>query len=206
MTVQARHGASGGRAGGSAARLWAQLGTNRRAAAGLIVIMVLLAIYGLFVMSDHISATRGDYRQQIAQTRRSLAISANKQWPARARESARLRDALERQMWRFESEGVALANLQDWITAAAREAGLTKTQVRIDVARPKDLGTGVVQFSATIAASQTGEALQKFLAKIERDPHVFAVQELHVQIRPAVLTMNLVTYAIIRGPSGAAAK
>lgn len=206
MSAQASTGAGVGRFTGPAGRLWEQLGTNRRAAGGLIVIVALLALYGVFVLDDLNNAKRRAYREQIAQTQRSLAISKDKNWPSRAEESAVVRTALEKRMWQFESEGVALANLQDWMTAAGRDAGLGKLLVKIDVARPKDLGANMVQFSATITASQTEESLRKFLEKIERDPHLFIVQTMHVQRRPNLLEMTLLTYANIIGPSGAAAK
>ncbi len=206
MSVPATTGAGAGRLTGPAARLWEQLGTNRRAAGGVIVIAALLAFYGVFVLDDIIDAQRAAYRQQISETRRSLAISADKDWPARAKTSTNFRNALEKEMWQFDTEGVALANLQDWINAAGRDAGLGKLQAKIDVARPKGLGANIFQFTATITASQTEEPLQKFLAKIERDPHLFVVRSMHVQVRPYLLEMTLVTYAKISGSQGAAAK
>lgn len=206
MRAQAGTGAGGGRLNGAVARLWEQLGANRRAAGGLIVIAVLLAFYGMFTADDLIDAQRRAYRQEVDQTQRSLAISADRQWPSRAKSSTDIRDALEKRMWQFDSDGVALANLQDWITGAGRDAGLTKVQVKIDVERPKELGANTVRFSATITATQTEASLRKFLAKIEREPHLFVIRALHVQQRPYLLQMNLVTYAKIKAPSGGAAK
>ena len=206
MNAQAIIGASFGRFVGPASRLWEQLGTNRRAAGGLIVIAALIALYGVFVLDDANDAQRSAYRQEIAQTQRSLEVGKDKSWLARAKDSASLRGELTKRMWQFGSEGDALANLQDWINAAGREAGLSKLQVKIDRAVAKDLGPDTVQFLASIEALQTPAALQKFLLKIEKDPHFAVVQSLHVQQRPYLLQMTLVTYAKLSDRSEGATK
>jgi hypothetical protein len=206
MSAQDSIGAAVGGLSGLAVRLWTELKTNSRASAGLLIIIAVLALYGLLTLADLIEANRGAYRQQVVQTQRALSISQDKDWPTRAKQSADARDALEKRLWQFESEGVALANIQDFLTAAGRDAGLTKLQVRIDVARVKDLGPETRQFSATISATQTEEALQKFLEKIQRAPNLLVVESMHVQQRPPTLQATLLTYARISDPSGGAAK
>jgi hypothetical protein len=206
MSAQEGIGAAVGGLSGLAVRLWTELKTNSRASAGLLIIIGVLGLYGLLTLADVIEANRSAYRQQVVQTQRALSISQDKDWPARAQQSADVRAALEKRLWQFESEGVALANIQDFLTAAGRDSGLTKFQVRIDVGRVKDLGAETRQFSATISATQTEEALQKFLEKIQRAPSLLVVESMHVQQRPPTLQMTLQTYARISDPSGGAAK
>ena len=206
MSAQDSIGAAVGGLSSLAVRLWTELKTNSRASAGLLIIIAVLALYGLLTLADVIEANRSAYRQQVVQTRRALSISQDKDWPARAKQSADVRAALEKRLWQFESEGVALANIQDFLTAAGRDAGLTKFQVRIDVGRVKDLGPETRQFSATISATQTEEALQKFLEKIQRAPSLLVVESMHAQQRPPTLQMTLQTYARISDASGGAAK
>jgi len=206
MSAQDSIGAAVGGLSGLAVRLWTELKTNSRASAGLLIIIGVLGLYGLLTLADVIEANRSAYRQQVVQTQRALSISQDKDWPARAKQSADVRAALEKRLWQFESEGVALANIQDFLTAAGRDAGLTKFQVRIDVGRVKDLGAETRQFSATISATQTEEALQKFLEKIQRAPSLFVVESMHAQQRPPTLQMTLQTYARISDASGGAAK
>lgn len=207
MSRQIAGGAKRVERGGLARGFWAELKTNRRALAGVLAVALLVLGYGLLQFNDAIDGKRSLYRHEASQLQRTVALGAEKNWPARAKESTATRQALEGRLWKFESEGVALANFQDWVTAAARDAGLGRLQVKIDVAHPKDMPANFRQLTATVVAVPKEESLIAFLDRIQREPHLLVVDALHVQQQPApTLQMTLLTFAILGGAQGLPAK
>jgi hypothetical protein len=192
-------------AAGSASGVWTELKTNRRAAGGLIAILLLALGYGLFGLADANSALQGTYTQEVLRLQRTIVASDEKDWPERAKASAAMRETLEKRLWKAESEGVALANVQDWVTSAGRDAGIDRLQVKLELSKPKGLPADYRRLTATITAQQTEATLAAFLDRIQRDPHMLVVDQLHVQVRPVQsLEMTLVTYAKLTGSNAAA--
>jgi len=184
-----------------------ELANNRRALAGLVAIVTLVAAYGLLLLSDEIAARRDAYRQQAAQLHRASAIGQEQVWETRAKESAAVLDTLENRLWSFENDGIALANMQDWITTTAREAKLDKVQVRIEMSHPKGLRPDILQMTTNLTAVQTEPALRTFLERVATEPHVIVIEQMRVQSRPAsLLQMTIVSYAKVARAPGAASK
>lgn len=191
----------------TALALRSELLNNRRALAGVVAIVSLVAVWGLLQFDDAIAGMRSTYRQQVALMRRAVALGEDHDWAAHAKQSEEARQAVDARLWSFENEGVALANMQDWITTAGRDAKLDKVQVRIEMARPKGLRPDVLQMTATVSAAQTEAALYAFLERIAREPHVLVVDQLRLQTRPvSTMQMTLVSYAKLSEPSGPAPK
>jgi hypothetical protein len=185
----------------------AELKSNRRAAGGLLAIVALVGGYGLMSLGDTVDALRGSYVEESQRWQRITATGDERDWPARAEASRALREALEKRLWLADSDGVARADLQDWVTAAGRNSGLDRLRVTVELTRPKGLAPDLRQVSATIGAIQTDTALLRFLERIERDPHMLVVDRLHVQQLPiASLEMSLIAYARITRPDGSTAR
>jgi type II secretion system (T2SS) protein M len=188
---------------GLSAGLLAELKSNRRAVVGLLAILALVAGYGLLPLGDAIDATRASYIDAHMRLWRIAAAGDEKDWPARAEASRTLREALDKRLWAAESDGVAQANLQDWVTGAGRAVGLEKLRVSVELTRPKGLAPDLRQIVATISAVQTDTALMRFLDRIALQPHLLVVDRLHVQQRPiTLLEMTLISYARIVRPRG----
>jgi hypothetical protein len=187
-------------------RLRAELKTNRRAAVGLLVLGSVAAGYGLLSLDDAIGSLRATYGEATHRLERVTASGREKDWPARAAASAAIRKSLEGRLWKGESEGMARANLQDWVTNNAREAGLEKAQVRIELIKPKGVPADFRQLTATITAPNTEISLFAFLDRIKREPRLLVVDHLLVRQRPVPsLEMKLVAYAALTS-SGSAEK
>ena len=181
-------------------RLPAELRTNRRAAAGLLAIGVLVAGYGLLVLDDAIAGLRATEKLELQQLQRITAVGQESDWPARGAAAAAMRGAYERRLWTAESEGGALADVQDWVTRTARALGIDKLQVRVEAAMPKALPTDLRRITATISAPQTEETLVNLLEHIASEPRLLVVERLRVQQQPvAMLEMSLVAYARVTG-------
>jgi hypothetical protein len=178
----------------------AELRTNRRAAAGLLLLGCLAAGYGLLSLDGAIGNAGASYSEASRRLERVVASTREKNWPARVADSAAIRKSLEARLWKGESEGMARADLQDWVTNSAREAGLEKAQVRIELIKPKEMPADFRQLTATITALDTEDSLFAFLDRIRREPRLLVVDHLVVRQRPvSSLEMKLVAYAALAG-------
>jgi hypothetical protein len=179
-------------------RLRTELKTNRRAAVGLLVLGCLAAGYGLLILDGAIGSLGTSYSEASHRLERVIASGREKDWPARAAASAAMRKSLEARLWKGESEGMARADLQDWVTNNAREAGLEKAQVRIELIKLKEMPADFRQLTATITALDTEVSLLAFLDRIKREPRLLVVDHLLVRQRPVPsLEMKLVAYAAL---------
>jgi hypothetical protein len=190
---------------GSVLGFWTELQTNRRAAVGLLLIAALVAGYGLFSLDDAAARLRSFGSHEHLRLQRVVEIGQEHDWPERVTTSAQLRQALEARLWAAESEGVARADIQDWISGIGREVGLPMLDIRIELTRPAALPSGLRQVTATITAQPIEEAVTAMLDRIERAPHLIVVERLNLKQQPApFLEMVLIAYAKIGNGQGVA--
>jgi hypothetical protein len=188
-------------------RQWGEIKTNRRALIGIGAVAALLIVYALTLIDDGVAAMRATYADRLIQRQQTLSVGNEKDWPARANASASLRAAYEARLWTAESEGVAIANLSDWVTNAGREAGLERLQVKIEVARPKGIPADYRRLTASVTSQETEAALYAMLNAIETAPHLVTVERLQIQQRPVPrFEATLVAYVRIVRPAGTPAK
>jgi hypothetical protein len=190
---------------GSVLGFWAELQTNRRAAAGLLLIAALIAGYGLLSLDDATTRVHSFGSREHLRLQRIGEIGQERDWPERVTASAHLRQALEARLWAAESEGVARADIQDWISGIGREVGLPMLDIRIELTKPAALPPDLRQITATITAQPVEEAVTAMLDRIERAPHLIVVDRLNLKQQPApFLEMVLVGYARISDGQGVA--
>jgi hypothetical protein len=193
-----------GATGPALARLLAELRRNKRALGGVLLIVALLAGYGMLMLDDATAGLRAGYLETGRQLDRLRALAQEKDWTQRAADSTALRRSLEQRLWQADSEGVARADLQDWVTNAARAAGLERLQVTIDLTRPKELPADLRQVTARITGAQSEAALEGFLDRVGSEPRLIVVERLHAQQHPfPLLEMTLASWAKIAAPSAA---
>ena len=185
---------------GSARLLWAELSTNRRAAWGVIAIAVLLAAYGLVGLRDATQRAEAAYQAEAVMMQRIAAIARERDWPQRESASAALRASLQQRLWTADSEGLAQANLQAWISGIGREVGLPMFDIRITAAKLANMPPDLREITATISAQPSEPALIALLERLARAPHLTTVSRLHVREQPGpMLELVLVGYARITG-------
>ena len=183
---------------GVARRSWSELRNNRRTMAGLIIIVTIIAADGLFLLHGATAVLRDTYRRDHVRLERVVAIEREHDWPQRATASAALLAHLEDRLWTAESEGIARADLQDWLTGVARDIGLATLDVRIALSTAKSLPPDMRQITATITTQPAETALIALLARIEQAPHLLVVERLDVRQQPSPsLEMVLTAYARI---------
>jgi len=180
--------------------LWNELRGNRRAQAGLLVIAVLAAGYGFALLRGATARIEAGYQHDAQTLARIATIEKERDWPARGAASSALLAALDQRLWLAESEGIAQANLQEWIAGVGREIGLPVFDIRIEAAAPKNLPPGLRQITATITAQPSETAVIALLERLQQAPHLTVVARLHVRQQPSpMLELVLVGYARITG-------
>jgi len=201
--------ARGGGSGAIAiARGWLmELRVNRRTMAGLLVILVLIAGEGFLLLRDATGRAQVAYAQQLVRLQRVAAIAQEREWPQREAASASLRAAFEARLWTAESDGVARADLQDWITGMARDIALPSIDVRIEATAPKSLPPELRRISATMTAQPSETALIALLDRVARAPHLLVVDRLDLKQQPnPYLELVLTSYARIGAKSAAGSR
>ena len=185
---------------------WSELRSNRRAMAGLLLVIALVAGDGVFLLRDATLRLRAAYEREVVRLQRVSAVAQERDWPQRAAASAALRAELEDRLWTADSDGIARADVQDWVTGIARDIGLPTLEVRIELATPKSLPPELRQITATITAQPTEQVLIALLERIERAPHLIVVDRLNVKQEPGpYLEMVLISYVRIGAPGAAPA-
>lgn len=197
MTIPTTATARAGVLGVAAAWL-SELRGNRRALAGLLLILVIVAGDGFVLLRSATAEKHAEHARELTRLQRVIAVGQEHDWPRRAAASRALRAQLEGRLWTADSDGIARADLQDWLTTVARDVGLSTIEVRIELAAPKSLPPDMRQVTATITAQPDEPALIKLLDRIAQAPHVAVVERLSVKQRPSpYLEMVLTAYARI---------
>jgi len=178
--------------------IWAELRTNRRAVLGLLAIVTIVVGYGLVWLNDAAARLRLEEGRERLRLQRVVEIARETEWPERVDASQQAREALEARLWTAPSEGVARADIQDWISGIGREVGLPNLDIRIELTKPPALPADLRQITATIAAQPLEAAVVAMLDRIERSPHLVVVDRLNLKQQPGpYLEMALIGYARI---------
>lgn len=179
-------------------RLSGELRTNRRAQLGLALIIVLIAAYGFGVLRSATARIEAEYRRDTQMMERVAAAESEKDWPQRAKDSAAELSQLNQQLWPAETEGIAQADLQAWVSNLGRELGLPVLDIRVESAKIKDFPPELRQITATITAQPSEAAVIGLLERLDQAPHLSVVTRLHVRQQPSpVLELVLTGYARI---------
>jgi hypothetical protein len=177
-----------------------ELRGNRRAQTGLLVITVLVCGYGLAMLRTATARVEASEQRAAATLARIAGIEQEKDWHQRAAASTALLATLDRRLWVAESEGLAQANVQAWISGVGRDIGLPMFDIRVEAAKPQNLPAYLRQITATITAQPSEAAVISLLERLQQAPYLTVVARLHVRQQPSpMLELVVVGYARITG-------
>lgn len=171
------------------------------AAVGLIVLVS--AILGL---SDRIDAARADFAQRARHVARLETVAKETEWPDRRATAEALRAQLDGRLWSADTDGLALADFQDWIALTGRESVLTLSEVRPEIDPGANNPAGLRKMSANVAGAFDASALERFLAAVAQHNRIVVVDKLRIQTTPTPrFDMTLTTFMRPRGADPAKA-
>ncbi|GIL41795.1 hypothetical protein [Roseiterribacter gracilis] len=159
----------------------AQLRQNRRLAIGAAVAALLVWVLALLALDGAIDGARA----RIETRQRDLARAArlaDRDWTTVAAEAAARRADAEQRLWPIANEGLARAEFQEWITVAARNAGLARVQTRLELGEAP--GAGPRRLVASLTADLDGPALERLLATLATAPRLIVVQTMRLSEAP----------------------
>jgi hypothetical protein len=173
-------------------RLWAlvrdlferETQKNPRIHLGFLGILAILLLGLVFQIEDgdgHVQVQIDADAQQLATMRR---LAGQAEWQARRETVQRLRVQLESRLWEAESDGLAQANFQDLIGKFARDANIQHVDTHVEIVNASPGSQNYRQMSATVTGSFSAPAFQKFLASLDTDGHILAVDRLKVETTP----------------------
>ncbi|WP_439817105.1 GspMb/PilO family protein [Zavarzinia sp. CC-PAN008] len=182
-------------AAGVLGRLRAELAGNPRAAMGLAAIGLVLLVW----LATLLDAARLDADERLAEVQARAAmlerVVADPAWRERAAASDVARAAAEARLWQGTTEGLARAEFQDRLSAAAREAGIMNLQVRVDPVGGDDLPGGVSKLVAALSADFDWPSAQRLLAALASADRIQAVETLVIQTEPLPrIDLTVATY------------
>jgi orotidine-5'-phosphate decarboxylase len=147
-------------------------------------------------------------KQRINNSRDQLlarleATAKDTEWVNRRTAVDIQRNEFESRLWPWETDGLASAEFQDWISKFGRESGLTINEIRPDI-ETKGIGnSGLRKMSVNVTGTFDVVAMEKFLAVIAGQNRTVLVDRLRISSIPiSRYEMSLVTYL---RPKGSAA-
>lgn len=170
-----------------------QVAGNRRLAIGVGLIGLLLWVLLIGAMSDAISGKEREVAQLKGRFERAEAMALETDWNARRAVATAHVDKLLGRFWTSESDGIAQAEFQEWVSRVAREAGLGRPQVRVDLDTPTRESLGLTPIGANLSADFSPDQLTAFLAAVATSPKIVAVRNLRVQRQPIARVDALLT-------------
>lgn len=106
---------------------------NPRLRAGLVLVVVLIWLLGLFELLDRLDAARGERARVSDEVERLRVVRSEGQWLG-VRDQAQARLADYRSLaWREESEGRMQAMLQDWLRDQLAAVGAEPRELSVTV-------------------------------------------------------------------------
>ena len=133
------------------ARDWLKRQMTGRAVIGLSVLLAVLAAVGL----SELAALNARLDDRVRDLRREhqlqTAMLSDGSWSQRAEEASRAVAQVEAQFWSGSTTGIAAAELQGSIEAAARAAEVRRPRVQVQ-SNPEDFGPQAVVFDASLNA------------------------------------------------------
>lgn len=179
---------------GALARLQAQLRANPRLAIGIAAIAVLIWLWLLLALSAAVERTRARVAERQQSVQRSARLAQGRDWLAEAAQAAAQRAEMNQALWPMANEGLARAEFQEWVTAAARGAGMSNVQTRIELGDPPGEKVALRRIQVTLSADLDGPSLERFLATLATTPRRISVQALRAIEQPARADLLLVAF------------
>jgi hypothetical protein len=156
---------------------------NRRTRGLLMLLGAAIAGAGLLLLDGLDTALTG----RIAELQRRLGRIeqlAGVDWRQRRAETEPLRVQAEGRLWEAETDGLAQANFQSWITEQAGAAGLGPIEIRTTINSAANNAMKLRQLSAQIGGRFDPEAFFRLLQAITGHDRLVTVDRLEVQILP----------------------
>lgn len=163
----------------TASAAWAglrkELAGNPRLRLGLWVVAGILGLYLWLLLGDWRAELEREYRAERQRLDKIVSLAGQEQWLARAEAARTLRQALEAEIPRADTLGLAQASVQTWardLIAVHGDALRVQAQTPVRVREGEDLWRIPVTLSGALEPSQVLQLIQR----IERQPNLTTIE------------------------------
>jgi hypothetical protein len=170
-----------GRLGELVGKFQAEVRNSGRLALALAALLVVLWVQLTLTLSSSIDDGVRRLADLSAETKRYAEIANDPQWPAKQAEAEASLQRVRQRLWVAESEGIARADLQEWLNRTARETGLGRPQVRGERELGLQATPGLIPIAAQLSADFTPQSLTQFLARVAAHDRLLVVLSLRAQ-------------------------
>ena len=157
---------------------------------GLWVVLFILALQGVWSLSDHRQARIPEIQRLADQHDRIQSVLASTDWDERAEQARELRQALQQRVRRAESRGLARAELENLLLEAAGRHGLDR--VRLEIRSPVELDDGLTRLGAQLEFDHRGQGVIDLISElITLDQPIQVNSASTTSVRPARAQLDL---------------
>lgn len=144
-----------------------EMANNQRLRLGAGLILVLVLVYIALVFDD-LNSNLALRQQSLQQTQTELQeIESQQVWESRRVAESRYKDRMLESLWRSDSDGLAIASIQESLTDIAEAAGFTKLEINMGTPQPAKSLKGIKVIRAKINAVYRSDQVLDFIYSIE---------------------------------------
>ena len=178
---------------------------NQRLRIGTGLILVILVVYILMVLSDWRTALHAEYQQRTLELYKVRALAGKDEWLLRADKAQALDKALQAEIPRAATIGLAQAEVQTWMRQIMQAFG-PKMASESHAPSPVAGEPGLWRIPITIRGVSSPQRLQEILRRIESADRLTVVDSMTVtMIRDAPnISLTAVAYYRVGKPGEAA--
>ena len=155
--------------------------TNPRLRLGAMLAGLILAGYGLAVLSEQEPLLRAEHRRLRQQLAVAEGVATQNYWGERREAAKALRVQWESQLWSASSRGLARADVQTWLDAQIKAVRLNEARIQVEQPREVDDQPGLWQVTAQVEGLFTPESVLTLLRAIETHERLSVIQQLEVR-------------------------
>lgn len=176
---------------------------QRRLRLAAMMVALLLGLHLVLAVSDRRQAIQTTWRQDAQLYGRLVSASRDDQWPERLEQVRASRIALEASLPRSDSEGLAQAELQAWLSQQAQSAGIAAPRVQAQQAIAVPGRDELWQVIARLDAQVEPDALARLLNALAQARPWTQVERLDVRPGRGLRQLTLVVRAYSLRPADA---
>ena len=171
--------------------LFNQWRENPRLRFGVLIIIVVIAIYIFLSLEDIREKQEVEYNQEIERYQRMLVIAEQRFWPERAAQARSQRVQLQAGLWRAESPGLAQAALQSWLKQKLHKFKLDSIKYDVGAVKPVPGLNYIWQVPAHLKGVLQLEQLIDLLSLIELNKDLVRIEQLEIHRSKKAFRLDL---------------
>lgn len=181
------------------ARARLEFAQNQRLRIGVLAIAAILAFYSFLVLNDLRTSLHDQYVERRQYLRKLRTVAVQKEWPARAEEMSRVREALEAEIPEFASASLAQASVQGWVGELAAVHG-TAVRVQTQPAEAIPGTPGLWRVPMVVSGSLAPRAVINLIQQVEKRTSLSVIEEALILNRQnQTFQLTVVSYARVAG-------